>query len=105
MNAMRIISPRVSPNVTAPYYHGSVVYVRNDGDSPVQSCAARELVAEGGSVGAQATTLISRTAEGPFAPMAIALERDAALRDAVAAEIPVPSLVAWSRVRLVLLAL
>jgi membrane protease YdiL (CAAX protease family) len=82
-----------------------VVYVRNDGDSPVQSCAARELVAEGGSVPAHATTLISRTAEGPFAPIAVALERDAELRDAVAAEIPVPSLVAWSRARFVVLAL
>lgn len=105
MNAMRIISPRVSPNTTAPYYHGAVVYVRNDGDSPVQACAPRDLLAEGGTVSARAETLISRSAEGPFAPIAEAFERDAALRDVVAADIAVPSLAPWSRARLVVLAL
>jgi membrane protease YdiL (CAAX protease family) len=105
MNAMRIISPRVSPNTTGPYYHGDVVYVRNDGDSPAAACAPSELLAEGGSVAARADTLISRAREGPFAPIAEALERDAALRDVVATDIPVPSLAPWSRVRLVVLAL
>jgi len=108
MNAMRIISPRVSPNVTAPYYHGGVVHVRTDGEAASVASRTYEpnaLVAEGGSHAVHADTLISRTAEGPFAPAAIALERDAPLRDAVAAGIPVPSLVAWSRARFVVLGL
>ena len=103
MKATSIISPRVSPNVTAPYYHGDVVHVRNDGEASAQSCAPSELLAEGGSISARAETLISLSAEGPFAPIAVALERDAALRDAVATAIPVPSLAAWSRVRLLVL--
>jgi len=82
-----------------------VVYVRNDGDSAVQGCAPNELLADGGTVAARADTLISRTAEGPFAPLAVALERDDALRDDVATAITVPSLAAWSRTRLVVLAL
>ena len=108
MNATRIISPRVSPNVTAPYYHGGVVHVRNDGEAPPDASSSYEpsaLVAEGGSREVHAGTLISATAEGPFAPVAMALEHDAPLRDAVAAGISVPSLVAWSRVRSVVLAL
>jgi hypothetical protein len=105
MNAMRIISPRVSPNVTAPYYHGSVVHVRTDGEAPSRSCEPSELVAEGGTLTVHADTLISRTAEGPFAPVAIALERDAPLRDEVVKAIPVPSLTAWSTARYVVLAL
>lgn len=105
MNAMRIISPRVRPNVTAPYYHGGVVYVRTDGEAPARSFEPNELVTEGGSVGVGAGTLISRTAEGPFAPIAVALEHDPSLRDEVAGAVPVPSLRAWSRARLVVLAL
>jgi len=111
MNAMRIISPRVSPKVTAPYYHGSVVHVRTDGEAASDTERASRpyepsaLVAEGGSHQVHAGSLISRTAEGPFAPVAIALEQDGPLRDDVATGIPVPSLVAWSRARFVVLAL
>ena len=107
MNAMRIISPRVSPNTTAPYYHGGVVHVRTDGEGG--SAASRSydpsaLVAEGGSHQIHADTLISRTAEGPFAPAAVALENDPALRDEVAGAVAVPSVAAWSRARYVVLA-
>ena len=105
MNAVRIISPRVSPNHTAPYYHGGVVYVRKGGEDAAHACEPKELAAEGGSVAVHADTLISRGAEGPFAPLAVSLEQDVALRDAFARAIPVPSLVAWSRVRLVVLGL
>jgi membrane protease YdiL (CAAX protease family) len=105
MNATRIISPCVSPNVTAPYYHGSVVHVRTDGDAPSRTCEPSELVAEGGTLTVRAETLISRTGEAPFAPLAIALEHDAPLRDDMAKAIPVPSLTAWSRARFVVLAL
>jgi membrane protease YdiL (CAAX protease family) len=105
MNATRIISPCVSPNVTAPYYHGSVVHVRTDGDAPSRTCEPSELVAEGGTLTVHAETLISRTGEGPFAPLAVALEHDAPLRDDMAKAIAVPSLTAWSRARFVVLAL
>ena len=105
MNATRIISPCVSPNVTAPYYHGGVVHVRTDGDAPSRTCEPNELIAEGGTLTVHAKTLISRAVEGPFAPLAVALEHDAALRDAMAKAIPVPSLTAWSRARVVVLAL
>lgn len=105
MNATRIISPCVSPNVTGPYYHGSVVHVRTDGDAPSRTCEPSELVAEGGTLTVHAETLISRTGEAPFAPLAVALEHDAPLRDDMAKAIPVPSLTAWSRARFVVLAL
>jgi membrane protease YdiL (CAAX protease family) len=105
MNAMRIISPRVRPNVTSPYYHGAVVYVRKGGEDAAHACEPKELAAEGGSLAVQADTLISRLAEGPFAPLAVSMERDAGLRDAFARAIPVPSLTAWSRVRLLVLGL
>ncbi len=104
MNAMRIISPRVSPNATAPYYHGDVVHVRIDGETPGRSCAPSELLAEGGSVAVRADTLISLSPEGPYEPLAVALEHDASLRDVLASAIPTPSVVAWSRARLVVLA-
>jgi membrane protease YdiL (CAAX protease family) len=108
MNATRIISPRVSPKVTAPYYHGGVVHVRIDGEASSDASSSYEpsaLVAEGGSCEVHAGTMISAAAEGPFAPVAIALEQDAPLRDALAAGIPVPSAIAWSRARFVVLAL
>jgi membrane protease YdiL (CAAX protease family) len=108
MNATRIISPRVSPNVTAPYYHGGVVHVRNDGEASSDASSSYEpsaLVAEGGSREVHAGTFLSAAAEGPFAPVAVALEHDAPLRDALAAGIPVPSVTAWSRARFVVLAL
>ena len=103
MKAIRIISPRVKPNVTPPYYHGDVVYVRKGGEGGADACEPGELATEGGSVTVHADTLISRTAEGPFAPLAVSLERDAALRDAFARAIRLPGLEAWSRVRLVVL--
>jgi membrane protease YdiL (CAAX protease family) len=82
-----------------------VVHVRTDGEAPARSCAPNELVTEGGSVAVQAETLISRTADGPFAPIAVALEHDAPLRDELAGAVPVPSLRAWSRARLGVLVL
>ncbi|MDB4934336.1 MAG: hypothetical protein JWP87_1308 [Labilithrix sp.] len=105
MNAMRIISPRVSPNVTAPYYHGGVVHVRTEGEASARACAPNELVAEGGSLAVHADTLISRTEGGPFAPIAVALEDDAPLRDDMVAAVPVPSLAAWSKARIAVLVL
>ena len=84
MKTTRIISPRVRPNSTALYYHGGVVFVRTDGDAAARACEPKELALEGGSLAVQADTLISATAEGPFAPIAVALERDGPLRDIMA---------------------
>lgn len=78
--------------------------MRTEGEATARSCEPGQLVADGGSVAVHADTLISRAPEGPFAPLAIALERNAAVRDAFVRAIPTPSLAAWSRVRLVLLA-
>src|SRR4051794_30433088 len=105
MTATRIISPRVRPNVTPPYYHGGVVYVRKGGEEPDRACEPRDLAAEDGSVAVAAETLISRAPEGPFVPVAVSLERDAAMRDTFARAIPLPSLLAWSRLRLAVLGL
>jgi membrane protease YdiL (CAAX protease family) len=80
-----------------------VVHVRTDGEAAARTCAASELAADGGSLVVHADTLISRTAEGPFAPVAVALEHDGPLRDEVARAIAVPSLVAWSKARIVVL--
>jgi membrane protease YdiL (CAAX protease family) len=82
-----------------------VVHVRTDGDAPSRTCEPSELVAEGGTLKVHAETLISRSGEAPFAPLAVALEHDAPLRDDMAKAIPVPSLTAWSRARFVVLAL
>jgi membrane protease YdiL (CAAX protease family) len=103
MIATRIISPRVSPNSTAPYYHGGVVHVRTDGGASDRSCEPGELASEGGSIAVTAETLISRTGEGPWAPIAVALERDAPLRDVMVRGIAIPSLVGWARTRIVIL--
>jgi hypothetical protein len=54
-----------------------VVHVRTDGEAPVRGWEPRELAAEGGAVEMRADTLISRTAEGAFEPVALALEKDA----------------------------
>lgn len=94
-----MISPRVRPNHTTPCYHDGVVHVRTDGEAPARACEPRELLGDGGVVTVRAETLISRDADGPFAPLALALESDAALRDAVAATIPGQSLAAWWRLR------
>ena len=105
MNAMRINSPRVRPNDTSPYYHGVVVYVRKGGEEASRACEPEELAAEDGSVPVGADTLISGSAEGPFVPLAVAIEGDVALRDAFARAIPLRSLVAWGRLRFVVLGL
>ncbi len=82
-----------------------MVYVRKGGEDGARAYPPSELLEDGGKVSISADTLISRAAEGPFARVADALESDAALRDDFAQAIPVPSLVAWSRLRFVVLAL
>jgi membrane protease YdiL (CAAX protease family) len=82
-----------------------VVHVRKAGEELARACEPGDLAAEGGSVTIQAETLVSRAAEGPFAPAAVALERDPALRDAFARALRVPSMAAWDRARFVVLGL
>lgn len=107
MNATRIISPRVSPKSIPLHYHGGVVYVRTDagGRDEPRAVLAEDLAAEGGTVAVSAETRVASAADGPFEPLAIALERDAALRDDVTKALPVPSLVPWLRERWVVLAI
>ena len=78
--------------------------MRTDGET-ARGCEPGELVTEGGSVAVRAETLISRVAEGPFEPVAVALEGDDALRDEIATHVPGASLTAWRRLRFVVLAL
>lgn len=108
---MSRISPRVRPNVTRPYYHAPVVYVRQDGagDEAVVAVDPASLgdggaSAEGPTGPARADWLVSAAPEGPFEPLPVALERDARLLDAFTRALPVPSLTAWSRVRYAVLA-
>jgi len=81
-----------------------VIYVRTAGEDTTRPCTPEELTADGGSIAVTAETLIAQDEAGPFAPLPVALERDAALRDAFARAIPVPSLRAWSRIRIFVLA-
>src|SRR5687768_14463 len=91
-NAMRTISPRVSPNVTASYYHGVVIFVRtSDADRP-RGHSPKDLAKEGGSTKIEAGTPIALTEDGPFRPAAIAVEEDARLRDVLARALPIASL-------------
>ncbi|MBX3193245.1 MAG: CPBP family intramembrane metalloprotease [Labilithrix sp.] len=80
-----------------------MVHVRTGGD--VREIAPGALVVEGGTDTVSATTPIARSARGPFAPVAVALELDGALRDLFSRAIPVPSLTAWVRVRWIVLAM
>lgn len=91
-----MISPRVSPNVTRPYYHGGVIFVR----TPSAGHEPRDLVAEGGTTRLTADTPVALDPEGPFVAVAAALERDARLRDVLAGAVSVPSLRGHHRVRL-----
>jgi len=95
----------VSPNSTRPYYHGGVVHVRTDGGAAARACEPAALLAEGGTIAVTARSLVSRDPNGPFTSLAVALERDAALRDAFATAIPVPSLRAWARARIAVVVL
>ncbi|HEY8073958.1 MAG TPA: CPBP family intramembrane glutamic endopeptidase [Labilithrix sp.] len=75
-----------------------MIHVRTDG-ATTRACEPGELVAEGGAVKITAETPIALGADGPFESAAIAIERDGALRDAIADAIPTPSTTAWRRLR------
>jgi membrane protease YdiL (CAAX protease family) len=102
-NAMRTISPRVSPNVTASYYHGGVIFVRDsraeassDADKP-RGLSPKDLAIE-------ADTPIALTADGPFRPAAVAVEEDARIRDVLSRTFSIPSLRSNAKTRLAALA-
>lgn len=73
--------------------------------APARTCDPAELRAEGGSITVSARTEVAPASQGPFAPVAVALEQSSALRDAFARAIPVPSLTAWWRLRWVVFAM
>ncbi|MDB4943053.1 MAG: hypothetical protein JWP97_2587 [Labilithrix sp.] len=86
-----------------------MVHVRNASRDPEPAVLVprepRDLVADGESAAVQADTEVATSAAGPFVPLAIALERDGALRDAFAAQIAVPAASSWRLARLVALGL
>jgi membrane protease YdiL (CAAX protease family) len=103
-NTTNTISPRVNPNVTRPYYHGSVLYVRTDGETSPRACSPADLAEGTGAVTIGAETPISLRREGPFEPFAVAIATRGTLRDALAPALGAPSVAAFRRVRPVLAA-
>ncbi len=75
-----------------------MIHVRTDGGT-TRACEPGELAAEGGTVKITADTPLALATDGRFEKAAIAIERDGALRDAIAAGLPTPSLAAWRRIR------
>lgn len=71
----------------------TVIYVRRtDGAAAAERHEVRDLLAEGGRVSVTADTLVALREDGPFEPLAAAVERSGALRDALARGIRIPSL-------------
>ncbi|MBX3221933.1 MAG: CPBP family intramembrane metalloprotease [Labilithrix sp.] len=79
-----------------------MLYVRMDGVA--ERHASTDLLVEGGSVRVAVDTPVALRHDGPFEPLATALEKNDALRDELAREIPVPSLRDYRRIRFGLLA-
>jgi membrane protease YdiL (CAAX protease family) len=105
MKVTKTISPRESPKTTRPYYHGSVVYVRIDGEAAASPCEPADLAVPGGSVRLRADSLIAAGPHGPFLPAATALRVDGPLRDQLASGLRATSLAPWRKVRQAALAL
>lgn len=103
-NATRMISPRVSPNVTASYYHGDVIFVRTSDAGKAHGYSPKDLAADGGTAKVEATTPIALTEAGPFRPLASAVEEDARVRDVLARAFAVPALRSNARTRLAIAA-
>jgi membrane protease YdiL (CAAX protease family) len=82
-----------------------VVYVRMDAGGPSRACDPAELAADGGTHQLRAYTSVAVREEGPFAPLAVAIEREPALRDAFARALGAPSLIRWARARPLILGL
>lgn len=104
-NATRTISPRVSPNVTASYYHGVVIFVRTSEEKEARGHSAKDLAADGGTTKVVADTPVALAAAGPFVPLASAIEEDSKLRDVLARDLPIPSLRTSARTRAAIAAL
>lgn len=98
-NATRMISPRVSPNVTASYYHGGVIFVRTSDAEKAHGHSVKDLAADGGTTKVLADTPVALSEDGPFRPLATAIEDDARLRDVLARAFRVPSLRANAKTR------
>lgn len=91
-NAMRMISPRVSPNVTGSYYHGAVIFVRTSDAEKAHGHSPGDLAVDGGSTKVDAATPIALSEDGPFRPLAVAVEEDAGIRDVLSRAFPIPAL-------------
>ncbi|MDF2692785.1 MAG: hypothetical protein K0S65_1168 [Labilithrix sp.] len=83
--------------------HGPVIHVRKGGAA--ERYAPSDLVAEGGSARIGIDTPVALGEDGPFEPLVVAIEKNAALRDELAGAIAIPSLRDDRRLRLGLLAL
>ncbi len=79
-----------------------VVYVMRPDGAPERH-SPTDLLAEGGSVRVTVDTEIALSEEGPFEPLATAIEKNGPLRDALARDIAIPSLRGYARSRVVLL--
>lgn len=80
-----------------------VLYVVRADGVPERHAAA-DLLAEGGSVRVAVDTQVGLREDGPFEPLATAIEHSGPLRDELAREIAIPSLRGYGRIRLALLA-
>src|ERR1051326_2216760 len=88
-----MISPRVSPNISRPYYHGGVIYVRDKDGLSSRAHAPTDLHAK-------ADTPVAMTEDGPFLPLARALEVDARMRDLLARALPIRALASHRNARI-----
>jgi hypothetical protein len=81
-----------------------VVWVRTEDDAPARPFEPADLAAEGGKVAVRAHTQVALDAGGPFEAVAVAVERSAALRDALVRGLAPPSVARFARLRFALLA-
>ena len=80
-----------------------VLYIARPDGAPERHAPA-DLLAEGGSVRVTAETRVALREDGPFEPLAVAIEQNGPLRDELARGIDIPSLRGHPRLRLGLLA-
>jgi hypothetical protein len=69
-----------------------VIFVRTSDAEQARRHSPKDLAAEGGTTKVAADTPVSLTEEGPYRPLAIAIEENAGLRDVLARAFTVPSL-------------
>jgi membrane protease YdiL (CAAX protease family) len=80
-----------------------VIFVRPSETDPPKGVPPPDLATF--APGVRADSLVSLREEGPFEPLAVAVEEQGALRDRLAAAFPIPALRTWSRDRFIALGL